>query len=1134
VAYGQIKQNIDKDALALFKARLEKEKIERDERVKAYLMEHPSVERVSTGEDGSIVYLKDIQFGQPVFVQVDNKGAAETTGASVLSSTGEFGIDLQGEGMKIGVWDGGYNLFTHQEYGDRTTIGDGNEFGVNFHASHVMGTILAAGINDRARGMAPKARGVSYGFSNDLSEMTTVATTETDFLILSNHSYGVRAGWNDSGDTWLGDPDVSDQEDWRFGYYNSDARNTDQLMYLAPYYLSVWSAGNQRGRGGNGPYPANGPYDILVGDKNAKNTLIVGAVNKINGGYNEISDVVMSSFSCWGPTDDGRIKPDIVGAGVSIFSTLETADDAYGNLQGTSMSAPNVSGSLILIQELNARLNAGNFLKSATMKSLIFHTANDGGTVGPDYAHGWGVLNVQGMADLMVKENNDNVAIRELVLINGENYQIDIDPKANTEVKATIVWTDLPGEPGPSQTVDGDKLMLINDLDMRISDGSNTYMPWILDPANPGAAATTGDNFRDNSEQVVFTSTDGAPLTLTISHKGELETGSQAYSLVLTYTPKNEKNTYYWIGEQGGAWNDGSNWSLSSGGEAANAVPGAVDMVIFDDRSFANDQTPAVAFNQDRTVAGIKWLAPEEATLNLGGFQLSLASDFVLDGNVTIGSGTIELLDSQSPSNKIVSDNVDLSEVDFVVNSPNTSWRFVGDWNVNSLTINAGSVDLAGAASFELGDLITSDNKEITVNAAGVDLTINGNFGLSNTVTWNDSEATTYLLQGDNKDFVTNNIELVGDVSVAGLINFGGSGNTLSKIDVKESGEMHLASNYTLGTLVLVPASTLSFEPNVGVEIIDDLQATGTADKLIVLRGSLEQSGFVQIDGHRKICLDFLAISDVDLSGSASVTAGVNSTTGNNSWPLVACEDVLFSDFSYQYICLNSLTQFTDASTGGIVSWTWDFGDGSSSTDQNPSYVYAEAGTYEVKLTVQDDITEKFYTQTITIGDNDLSTNTIVNNDGILASVQQADQYQWYRDGELLSGATERTYDTQNENGIYFVVTFSEDCNLKSNEIEVVISSIEDEITEQFERATNLSPNPSDDQVRINMVNEFYGSIETSLIDLTGKQYLNEKDRKTERTFNKLISIANLPRGVYIVNLLMENGVIVKKKLLVK
>ena len=51
-------------------------------------------------------------------------------------------------------------------------------------------------------------------------------------------------------------------------------------------------------------------------------------------------------------------------------------------------------------------------------------------------------------------------------------------------------------------------------------------------------------------------------------------------------------------------------------------------------------------------------------------------------------------------------------------------------------------------------------------------------------------------------------------------------------------------------------------------------------------------------------------------------------------------------------ICLGDVIQFNDNSTGGVTSWQWDFGDGTSSTDANPSHQYTSPGTYSVSLTV--------------------------------------------------------------------------------------------------------------------------------------------------------------------------------------
>ncbi len=61
---------------------------------------------------------------------------------------------------------------------------------------------------------------------------------------------------------------------------------------------------------------------------------------------------------------------------------------------------------------------------------------------------------------------------------------------------------------------------------------------------------------------------------------------------------------------------------------------------------------------------------------------------------------------------------------------------------------------------------------------------------------------------------------------------------------------------------------------------------------------------------------------------------------------------------SFNYNANGLTVDFTDASTdidGSIVAWLWNFGDGSSSTDQNPSHTYDTANTYIVQLTVTDD-----------------------------------------------------------------------------------------------------------------------------------------------------------------------------------
>lgn len=59
--------------------------------------------------------------------------------------------------------------------------------------------------------------------------------------------------------------------------------------------------------------------------------------------------------------------------------------------------------------------------------------------------------------------------------------------------------------------------------------------------------------------------------------------------------------------------------------------------------------------------------------------------------------------------------------------------------------------------------------------------------------------------------------------------------------------------------------------------------------------------------------------------------------------------------------------QFSDQSTGEVNSWSWDFGDGNTSTDKNPSHAYKEAGRYFVSLVVSNKAGRHFDRLAVTI-----------------------------------------------------------------------------------------------------------------------------------------------------------------------
>lgn len=478
-------------------------------------------------KNGSVDQLQKVIDGSPIYYTVGNVGASKTTRANTLNTGGTLGLNVNGENMTVGIWDGGSIRTTHQAFGTRATAQNGAFStcdGNTGHATHVAGTMVAGSTAGNAKGMAPSAAVVSYDWNSDLSEVSAQAASG---LLLSNHSYGY-AVVNDAG--------VLQVQKHIIGKYTQDAASWDNLMYQAPYYQMVNAAGNDR------QYQANitnkSGYDLLAGHSVSKNAIVVAAASEV-ANYTSASSVVMSSFSNWGPTDDGRIKPDITAKGVNVYSSYCTSNTSYSTLSGTSMASPNVTGTLLLLQQHYKNVN-GSFMYASMLRGLAIHTADEAGTTtGPDYKFGWGLLNAKAGAELITK-NGTNAILNSQVLANGQSYTITVTAASSGPLAATICWTDPQGTAITNTTIDPTTRALVNDLDVRITQNGTTYYPWKLNVASPTAAATQADNNVDNVEKIyIATPTPGAVYTITVTHKGTLAS-SQRFAFIvsgITTTP---------------------------------------------------------------------------------------------------------------------------------------------------------------------------------------------------------------------------------------------------------------------------------------------------------------------------------------------------------------------------------------------------------------------------------------------------------------------------------------------------------------------------------------------------------------------------------------------------------------------
>lgn len=486
--------------------------------------------------DGKVLELVHVENGHPWYYSTNNSSAAATTKANQFWQGGRLELNLDGSTLPpIGIWDAGAVLADHQEFlsnGTSRIVQQDKAASVSTHATHVAGTLAAGGINSKAKGMAFNARINAYDWTNDNAEMAAAAASG---MLISSHSYGYTYGWN--GDKWYGNAAISTTEDYRFGFYSSYTREWDNIAYNAPHYLIVKSAGNDRGDKGpeNAEYPADGNsdgFDCIGTDAVGKNILTVGAVSQV-ANYNNPSDVVLYSSSSWGPADDGRIKPDIVGKGVLVYSSSSTSAAAYATMNGTSMATPNVAGTLALVQEYYMQLN-GTPMRAATLKALAIHTADEAGPApGPDYMFGWGLVNGESAARLILKNKESGISIQELTLLNGGSYQLEVISNGNEPLKATIAWTDPAGK-ALEPALNPETPALVHDLDLSISGSEKKFFPWKLNKNNPSAPATQNSkNHVDNVEVVFLENPEPGTYTIQVTHDGVIN-GSQMFSLIIT------------------------------------------------------------------------------------------------------------------------------------------------------------------------------------------------------------------------------------------------------------------------------------------------------------------------------------------------------------------------------------------------------------------------------------------------------------------------------------------------------------------------------------------------------------------------------------------------------------------------
>ena len=366
---------------------------------------------------------------------------------------------------------------------------------IDGHGTHVAGSVLGDGTNSSGniKGMAPEAQ---LYFQAIGVWCANAATSPRDYRyslngLPSNLTELFKAGADNGSrvhtNSW-GSPVAGD--------YTTSSMQADIAARDYQNMTILFSAGNS-GIDNNGDGEVD--FDSLGAPASAKSVLTVGAsendrptINSVWGttkysapiSTDLLADNIsgLAAFSSRGPTDDNRLKPDIVAPGTFILSALTRYNTksvgwmaynaSYVYMGGTSMSTPLTAGATALLlehlidnmghEDPNSSLVKAIFAASATDMMGQYNSATNGaGETAPNNHEGWGRVDMRSALNTTWVDNES--------LTTGVNRGWSFNVPLNApDLNVVVAWTDKESTPSAGTN-------LVNDLDLAIKDPSGTW-----------------------------------------------------------------------------------------------------------------------------------------------------------------------------------------------------------------------------------------------------------------------------------------------------------------------------------------------------------------------------------------------------------------------------------------------------------------------------------------------------------------------------------------------------------------------------------------------------------------------------------------------------------------------------------
>ena len=603
-----------------------------------------------------------------------------------------FTTDLDGSGQIVAVADSGLDD-DHGDFGARIVgnydvIGDGSTADKHSgHGTHVACTVLGDGSRGGYAGVAPDAELYFQAMEND--NTGNFVSPSLNYLLNSAYNAGARIHTN----SW-GSSATSTQ-----GEYTSEAEavddrsfNYDKVSNGQEGLTILFAAGNDGPDAGTVGSPSTAKNVITVGNHQAR--------------YSGAPDNLMSGSSR-GPTDDGRIKPDIIAPGGYVRSCrAQEAQDIEGSnwqstwyleYTGTSMATPNAAGAATLIREYLIEIAQRPSPQGALVKALLVLGAQDINSRDiPNNDEGWGRVNLK---ETLAPSQGRGIWVddRSVLTRSGasKSYVFNVT-YANSQLKAVLAWSDYRGSRFASKA-------LVNDLDLEVESPDGTVY---LGNDFANGRSTTGGTKDDinNLEVVLIDSAMKGIWTVRVKDAYHAGSGSQPFAIAVSGQGVNDLRpdpqvvldsmqlnvTIPQVGDQVRLTTDVFN--------AGNIKAESVDVVFNVDGTEIDRKTLDInpgAFRQS-----VWYWTPQQSGLTT--LELIIDPDDVIDEIQENNNILTKVVDVTAPGVKVTTDTID-QQVQFAEQTTTT-------WN---LTLENTALLETNASIDALGIYVDSNNSEV-------------------------------------------------------------------------------------------------------------------------------------------------------------------------------------------------------------------------------------------------------------------------------------------------------------------------------------------------------------------------------------------------------------------------------------